>query len=214
MSITTYSELQTAIAGWLDITASDISSQIADLITIGEKRIFREARTRDMELAFSYQMDGGMIPVPPRYVALKIAYLNTSPIQMLERRPASWMYENYPFQSSSGRPKYVSRIGTNFVFGPYPDSQYTMVGVLYQRLIPLSQSPNALFLANPDLYLMAALAEAEPLLGRDPRVAMWDAKFTKILADVNGEDKTEEASGSPIQMRSNVRGGTYGRINW
>ena len=213
MSIQTYAELQTAIAGWLDITASDISSQIADLIMLGEKRIFREARTRDMELAFSYTMEDGVIPLPPRYVALKIAYLNTSPVQMLERRPAWWMYENYPYQTASGRPKFISRIGNNFTFGPYPDTGYTVVGVLYQRLLPVSQTPNALFLANPDLYLMAALAEAEPLLQRDPRVAMWNAKFMQILADVNGEDKTEESSGSPIQMRA-AAVGRSGRINY
>ena len=201
MALTTYGQLKTAIAAWLNISATDVSSQIDDLITIGENRIFREARTRDMETALNSAMSNGVIALPSSYVALKFAYINTSPIVTLERRSAEWLYQNYPLQSSSGVPIYIARDGTNFVFGPYPDSTYTVKGIYYARLAAVSSSPNALFLANPDLYLMACLSECSMLIGQDTRVALWDAKYRQILADVNGEDKTEDQSGSSLQMR-------------
>lgn len=202
MAITTFAELKTAIAGWLDVSATDLSSQIDDLITVGEKRIFREARTRDMETALSSAISSGVLALPASYVALKFVYINTAPIQVLERRSAEWLYANYGYQSGSGIPTYIARDGTNFIFGPYPDSTYTVKGTYYARLTAISGSGvNALFTANPDLYLMACLAEAEMILGRDPRIAIWDAKYQRILADVNGEDKTEDQSGSHLQIR-------------
>lgn len=201
MALSTYADLKTAITGWLDVTTATLTSQIDDLITVGEKRIFREARTRDMETALSSAISSGVVALPASYVAMKFAYLNTSPIQVLERRPAEWIYANYPQTTTSGIPQFFARDGSNFIFGPYPDSAYTMNGIYYARLTAISSSVNALFTANPDLYLMAALAEAEMLIGRDPRIAIWESKYQRILADVNGEDKTEDQSGSHLQMR-------------
>jgi hypothetical protein len=202
VAISTYAELKVAITGWLDVSTATLSSQIDDLITVGEKRIFREARTRDMETAFNSAISSGVVALPASYVAAKVAYLNTSPIQILERRSAEWIQANYPQTTTSGIPLYFARLGTNFIFGPYPDSAYTLNGIYYARLTAISGSGvNALFTANPDLYLMACLAEAEMLIGRDPRIAIWDAKYQRILADVNGEDKTEDQSGSHLQMR-------------
>lgn len=199
--ITNYASLKTGIAGWLDVSASELSSQIDDLIMVGEKRIFREVRTRDMEVALNATISNGVIALPTGYVALKNARINTSPVVELERRSAEWIYKNYGFQSSSGIPKYIARDRTNLIFGPYPDSAYNVIGTYYVRLDSIANSVTALFSSNPDIYLMAALAEAEPLLGRDPRIPMWQQKYTEILTQMNGEDKTEDQSGSALQMR-------------
>lgn len=199
--ITDYASLKTGVAAWLDVGTSDISSQIDDLIMVGEKRIFREVRNRDMETAWSATLSNGTVALPNGYVALKNARIVTTPVVELERRSAEWIYANYGFRSSSGVPKYIGRDGSNFVFGPYPDSAYSIAGVYYSTLNAISSTINALFTANPDIYLMAALAEAEPLLGRDPRVALWNAKYGEILSQINGIDKTEDQSGSALQMR-------------
>jgi hypothetical protein len=202
MSISTYAELSTAIVNWLDVPAASFpSGGISDLITVGEKRLFREARSRDMEYALSDTIAAGVIALPASYVSLKFAYINGSPISRLERRPAEWIYQQYPIRSSTGRPKFIGRDSTNFVFGPYPDSGYTVKGIYYRRLTVIETAPNALFLANPDLYLFACLAECEPLIGRDARITLWEAKYQKILSMINGEDRAEDASGGGLQMR-------------
>ena len=61
-------------------------------------------------------------------------------------------------------------------------------------------SANALYLANPDLYLFSALAEAEPFLKNDKRISLWMAKRDAILMDVNGEDDKARFSGGPLAM--------------
>lgn len=200
--ISDYSSLKSAVAGWLDVAAADLTSQIDDIIMVGEKRIFREVRTRDMETALSTAISAsGTLALPTGYVAMKNMRITTSPVVELERRSAEWIYANYGYQTSSGIPKYFARDGSNFIFGPFPDSAYGIAGVYYVRLNAISSTINALFTANPDIYLMAALAESEPLIGRDERIPMWQAKYAEILANVNGEDKTEDQSGSKLQMR-------------
>lgn len=201
MSINTYSTLKTAIVSWLNITTADIASQIDDLVTLGETRIFRKARTRDMEVPLSSTIASGVIALPASYVALKFAYIDGTPTQRLERRSAEWIYMQYPVRSSEGKPKYIAREGTNFIFGPYADSAYTVKGIYYKRLDVLSSSVNALFSSNPDLYLFACLAESEPIIGRDQRIALWESKFQSILAEVNGEDQAEDHSSGVLQMR-------------
>lgn len=201
MSITTYAELKTAITSWLDVPTATFTSQIDDLVTLGEKKLFRQTRTRDMEAAINSVISGGLVALPTDYVAIKYAYIDGSTITRLERRPSDWIYQHYPQRSADSRPKYIARESANFIFGPFPDSAYTVKGIYYKRQTIIATTPNALFLANPDLYLFACLAESEPLIGRDSRVALWEAKYQRILADVNGEDRTEDASGGGLQMR-------------
>jgi hypothetical protein len=58
MSFASYTSFGTSLATWLldsnSATITDVGvSMVADLITVGETRIFRETRTVDMETAFS-----------------------------------------------------------------------------------------------------------------------------------------------------------------
>lgn len=201
MAINTYALLKTAVTSWMDITASDLSTKIDDLVTIAENRIFREARTKDNEAVLSSTIASGVVAVPADYISLKFSYVDGTPVGKLERRDAEWIYGNYGTRSASGKPKYIARETTNFIFGPYPDSGYTVKGVYYKRPGTLSSAVYDLFTNNPDLYLFACLAESEILIGRDSRVPLWEAKYTKVLGDLNGVDKAENSSGSALQIR-------------
>lgn len=204
MSFANYTAFTASLSSWMDIGTSDIGASLySDLVTVAENRIFRECRSRDMETSFSDSMTAGLLALPSGYLALKTAYVDSSPIQSLERRPAEWVRLTYPETSDSGVPKYIARYGGNFIFGPYPDSAYTVKGIYYKQLTAISGAAlNALFTTNPDLYLLACLAESEIIIGRDARVPLWEAKYQRILADVNGAAKAEDASGSGLQMRT------------
>jgi len=197
-STPTYSELQTGVANWLK--RADLTSYIPDLILMGEKYIFRKARTRDMEAALSSTIASGVIAVPNDYVALKYAYIDGAVTTRVHRKPADWIYTQYPTRSADGLPQFIAREGSNFIFGPYPDSAYTVKGLYYKRLTSVQSSANALFTNNPDLYLFAALAEAVAFMKDDARVALWSAKRDQILNDLNGEDVAEGAAGGPLTM--------------
>lgn len=201
MAINTYATLKTAITYWLDITATDLTNQIDDLVTLGEKRIHREARTSDNEATLTTSISSGTVALPSDYVEMRYCYVNTSPVQILQRRQPEWIYENYPTRSGGGKPLFFAREAGNLIFGPYPDSTYAINGIYYKRAGTLSSATYNLFLNNPDLYLFACLAESEIIIGRDNRVALWEAKYQKVLGMVNGEAKNEYVSGSAPQIR-------------
>lgn len=198
MAITTYSQLQTAVSNWLH--RSDLTSYIPDFITLAETRIYREVRARDMETAFSDTIASGAVALPTSYIDLKHAYISRSPTNWLERKSNQWIYQNYPLRSSDGLPSFISREGSNFIFGPYPDSGYTVKGIYFKNLGAVSASAHALFTTNPDLYLFGALCEAEPYLLRDARVALWKAKYNEIRDQINDLSDEEDLSGGSLRI--------------
>jgi hypothetical protein len=196
MSITTYSELKTAISSWTH--RADLANYLDDIVTLGEARIMRDVRTSDMETALTGTVSSGSLALPTGYLDLKFAYVSQSTVTKLIKKSASWVYEKYPIRSGGEIPKFIAREGSNFIFGPYA-SDVTLGGVYYKNLGPLSSSNHVLFTNNPDLYLFACLAETEPFLKNDPRIALWESKYQKIKDQVNGQRFNEDA-GSDMQV--------------
>lgn len=210
MAINTYATLKSSVAGWMNVSATDLSDQIDDLVTIAETRIYREARTRDAETSYITAIGSGVLSVPSDYVDMKWIYCSATGTPLL-RRSIEWLYEYYPRVGAvTGTPKYFARDGNNFVFGPVPDAAYTAIAVYYKKFAALSTGTNNQFLNNPDLYLFACLAESEILIGRDERIPVWEAKYNKILSDANTLAKREDTSGSPGSMPASQKltGGT------
>ena len=196
MSITTYAELQTSVSNWLK--RSDLTSMLPDLVLMGEKWIFRHARSRDMESALNVTTSNGVASLPSDFIALKSARVSASPSIPLSIRPASWIYSQYPNRGAGGLPAFIGVDGANFVFGPAAGS-YTINGTYYARLTSIQTSANALFTNNPDLYLFATLAESEAFIKNDGRVALWTEKRNAILADINAEAR-ESRQGDAMEV--------------
>jgi hypothetical protein len=201
MSISSHTELVTAVQNWLHRT--DLSAVASDFVSLGEQKINRLLRVRAMEEDLSVAISGGVAAVPDDYVQLKYAYIDGTPTQTLDRKPAQFVLSTYPTRSSSGKPRFIARQGDNFIFGPYPDSGYTVVGVYYKRLDPLSGTNlTNWFTANAsDLLLYASLLEAAPYMKNDVRIPVWQAKYSEALGQVQGEDDREGLSGSPMVAR-------------
>lgn len=198
MSLDTYAGLQAklvALVGDADFATADT----VDLITLAEARINKEVRHRLMEKALSGTIASGVLAIPSDYVALKHAYVSRTPVIQLQRKTAEWIYRTYSVRSGAEEPRFIASDGANFIFGPYPGN-YSIVGTYYYRFSALSTALNSLFTAHPDLYLFAALAETESFIGRDKRVALWEAKYEKIKNAVTKEDNDERFSGGPLQI--------------
>ncbi len=199
MALDTYANLQTAIAN--ELSRSDLNSFIPDWITLAESRINKALRVRQMETTMSTVMAAGVIAVPTNYVALKDAYItSTAPYANLERKTANWIYDNYPNRVADNTPRFVAREGTNFIFGPFPDANYTVRFDYWNRLAALSTGTNSVFLAYPGLWFFGALCESAHKLKADDRIPMWEQRFTSLLADVQDEDDDEFLSGSTMRM--------------
>lgn len=196
MAITSYSTLKTAVASWL--ARDDLSAQIEDFISLGEARIYRDLRIRCMETSISETITSGVVSVPSGYKEFKHVYIDGSPIQKLTRKDAAWIYQNYPDRAYGGKPNFIAREGGNFIFGPCPDSGYTLKGIYYKKLDALSSDNETNWFTSdaPDLLLYAALCGAEPYLQNDPRLAVWDGMYTRTKNAIQLEDNSEDLSGS------------------
>ena len=201
MNITSYSELQDVIKRRIK-RGDDLDDYIPDYIRLAEARIYRELRVRAMETALSGTIASGVIAVPSGYVELKHARISGNSPSPLTRKSDEWIYANYPTRSADGQPKFIAREASNFIFGPYPDSTYTVSGIYYKRLDALSDSntSNWLITDAPDLILWASLVEANVDLHNDERAAMWEQRYQDAKAAVQLEDNQEGFSGSPLAM--------------
>jgi hypothetical protein len=200
MTISTISELRTALAGWLHRTGLD--DQIDDFIALAEARIYRKLRIRCMETQLSDTIASGVVAVPSGYIETKHLRIDGSPSSKLTRKSDEWIYAHYPTRSADGLPQFFAREAESFIFGPYPDSAYTVKGVYYKRLTALSDlNTSNWFTTNaPDVLLYGALCEAAPYIANDMRIPIWEGKFNDAMAAVQAEDNREEFSGSPLSM--------------
>lgn len=199
-AITTFATLKTEIAAWLH--RSDMTTDIAGFAQFGQNRVYRDLRIRCMESSFSTAISSGTIALPTRYRSLKFAYIDGTPVQALHRKDAEFIHYNYPTRSADGKPQFIARQGETFIFGPYPDSAYTVKGIAYCGLAALSADGDTnWFIENcPELLLFASLCEAAPWMGKDDRVALWEKKYAQIADQVQRENDREEFSGSPLQV--------------
>lgn len=196
MALASYNDLKAAVADHLH--RSDLTTPIVDLITLGEKRIQREVRTPDMETSYSGTIAAGVIAVPSDFLEWKLVYIDSSGVKKLTPKDLEWVFTNYPTRSADSTPKYIARAGSNFEFGPYPDTTYSVKGWYYKRLTTVASSWNALATANPDLYLFAALAEARAYVDDLEKVTAWDMKYQNARDYLNAEAKRQDISGGPL----------------
>lgn len=204
MSYTTYENFRTAVYSRLDLTTTDLTTtSMDDLIKDAEDVVNRSLRVSEMETALADTVTtNSVIPVPSNYLEAKNLYLDASPQIALSLKTAEWIRRNYPTRSSTGRPSYFAKEGANFIFGPVPDSSYTMQGIYYARpnSLPGTSTVNSVFSAYPSLYLSAACAEVERFLRRFDAAAMWDNRVAVLIGQANSQSTKREFSGGPLRM--------------
>ena len=194
MAITSYTSLKSAVADWID--RDDMTTQIVTMIGLMEARLYSVLRVRDMETALSETIASGTITLPSDFLEFKSLYINSSPIQALELKPADWILRYYPTRSSSGKPIYAATDANTLIFGPYPDSAYVVAGTYYARPTALSTSNETNWLTSdwPDLLLYGTLLHTSMFLGDDDRLPIWEAGYREALGRITGADGHERFS--------------------
>jgi hypothetical protein len=196
MALTTYAELQTAVANHLH--RADLTSRIPEFITIGEARISREIRCRIQEVRVTATADDYM-SLPSDFLAMRNVFLTSAGRRYkLQSVGADSLIEMFP-STSTGLPTHYAIIGDEMALGPAPSGTYTVDMWYYKRLTALSSSVNTLFTYNPDLYLYATLAAAGPYIRDQKQLALWEALYEKTKAQVNGSE-SEGRYGTGLQM--------------
>lgn len=202
MSITTYAELKSAIADFLN--RDDLTSVIPTFIDLAEAQMQREIRHHRMMRRSDGQIDSRYSPVPTTWletIRLHIVGTNsyrlelTSMDDMLQLREES--------DGVAGRPTHYAHVGENIEVYPNPDAAYDIEMLYYEKIPALSDSntSNWLLEVAPDAYLYGALVQAAPYLQDDARIQVWGGLYGGAVEGVNKEAEKARFGGSGLRLR-------------
>lgn len=203
MAITTYAELKTAVANWLN--RSDLTTRIPEFISMAEDRCAQSLRIRAMETSSDLTVNAQTVALPTRYLETRRLYIDGNPVQRLRYMDPKDFWERWA-STRSGKPLFYTIEGENYVFGPTPDATYTGKCLFYQRLAALSadEDTNWLLTNARGLLLYGALLESAPFIGDDPRLLTWAALWDDLEEKVTKANKTDRVSGDAVVTRSAV----------
>lgn len=200
MSLSTYGDLQTAVATWL--SRGDLTANIPDFITLAHRKLMRTLRTREMETVNSTFVVGAeLVNLPSLFLEARTMYLQTTPRQQMEFMDAEKMTEKYT--DTPARPGYFCVVGSQFRFSPIPDATYTATLIYYQEASAMSATAdfNWIMTSHPDAYLFGALMEAAAVIQDDARVPLWQQKYEEAIASIQRQSQKAKFGGAAMQIR-------------
>ena len=201
MSITTYDELKSTIADFLN--RDDLTSVIPTFISLAEadmNRKVRHWRLADRAVAVA---DARYIALPANFIEAQRIMLTSPAVQRLEMITQSDLMDRRSVDDTAKKPAYYSIVDGAFELYPQPDQSYDLEIVYYERLDSLSASitTNWMLEYSPDAYLYGSLLHAAPYLAEDGRVQVWASLYKNAIDGINLEDDKAKASGSGHRMR-------------
>jgi hypothetical protein len=180
MAISTYAELQTAVSNWLD--RSDLTSRIPEFITIGEAKIGRDVRARQMEQRVSTTPTSTYVNLPSDYVEMRGVRKEGSTVGWYDYITPDAFFSGFSSSNAGSSIKYTI-FGDELIFPETPNGDVELW--YYKKLAALSSAVNTLYTVNPDLYLYAALTASAPYLANDKRIAVWERLYAQARDSVN-----------------------------
>ena len=187
MAFTTYTSFVTTVESYLART--DLTTVIPDFIQMAQLRMSRDLRTEAMLKVATTVATDNKVAFPSDFLELREMHFEGNPPIILEYQSPDLFFRNGQ-TSLSGRSHFFTMLGTEFQFAPSQTGSYTIQILYYGQPTFISSTTSSnLFLAYyPDALLYATLAEAEPYLMNDPRVATWSALYDRAIANIKKSD--------------------------
>lgn len=207
MALSTYTELKSTIANWLN--RSDLTSEIAeDFIVLAEADFNSKLRIRQMHSQTTITIDAETESTPTGFLQVRDFYIlsNNDKYAMNYLSPAQM--DSIKGTSMSGLPVAYTILGSTFRFSPRPADSYSGILNFYKKFDALSatNTSNYILTDHPAIYLYGSLFHASNFLGGiDPNQSQqWSQMYQTALERAELNDREDQFSGSPLQIRSDV----------
>ncbi len=184
MAITTYSELQTSIAGWSHRT--DLTSAIPDFIKLAESKInaILQSRLQEVDTELVATIGSRYIPLPSDFYERRFLWIT-------EWEPRDEVVFKLPEQLilgssiSTGSPEHYTIDGANIAFDYVADRAYTFT-FRYTKPIILSDAmpTNWLLDQHPDLYLYGSMVQLCLYTKNMKELQIWKPLYEESLQEV------------------------------
>jgi hypothetical protein len=205
MALTNYSTLKTSIANWLN--RSDLTSEIADdFIKLTEADFNSKLRVRKMITQTSFTIDSETEALPTGFLQVRDIYILHGNTKCPLRYMTPSQMDQIKGTSTTGLPSSYTILGDTFRFAPKPDSSYTAYINYYKSFDALSDTTttNYILTTHPAIYLYGSLFHAANFLGgiNPQQVQTWQQMFATAMERLELNDREDQFSGSPLQIRS------------
>ena len=201
MAIGNYTELQSAVANWLN--RDDLTDRIPEFIALAEARFNRILRIRAMENKQTASTVAAQrnYALPTNYIQMRTFIVDKDPLVSLQYVTGE-IYDRLHGSSVTGLPKFYTIAANEIQLGPIPDSVMTLQMLFYKKFDSLSSSTatNWVIINAPDIYLYGSLLEAEPFIMNDQRAGLWAQGFAQAISDVQEQDNKDRHSGSALRV--------------
>lgn len=206
MALSTYSELQTTVANYLN--RDDLTTLIPTFITLTENRLNRELRVRANMVRATTTTTAGQAfyDLPSDLIELRnITYDNNSQSHALRYLSPESVSREYG-TVTSGQPKAYTNLGNDLKLTPTPDAAYTISINYFSQLRSLSDSvaTNDVLAEYPSLYLFGSCLEGAIYLNDTDQTNRFGSVFQKALDDVQRAEEAARYSGTV--MTTSIQG--------
>lgn len=202
MAITTYTELKTAIADFLN--RDDLSAAVPTFISLAEADMQRKVRHWRMEKRSTAELDTQYSAIPADFVEVIRMYItsgDTKPLELISQ--GELLDRKRKNLNTSGSPSYYAITAGEIEVFPVPDGTYDLELYYISRIPALSDSATTNWLLDyfPDVYLYGALVHSAPYLKDDNRVQVWAALYQNAIDAINTSGDSAKFGGSGRRMK-------------
>lgn len=209
MNFANYSDFRVAVLKLIDGSdqvGNSINIDTADLlIAMGETKVYQGTSTQSglrastMQAPLALSVASNAATLPADCLELEIVWISPdAPLEAVSeaelRSKAKWNH--------GGDARQYAQAGGSLIFGPDVANGTTIAGRYYQRPADIKTGLHSTFNRYPEVYLFAALAEAAPFVGDDPRIPMWEAKAGEWLARANMIERNKAYEGSRLRQKA------------
>tara|TARA_A100001515_G_scaffold8872_1_gene7437 strand:+ start:6146 stop:6820 length:675 start_codon:yes stop_codon:yes gene_type:complete len=205
MALTSYTTLKASIANWLN--RSDLTDEIADdFIVLTEADFNSKLRVRKMIAQSTITIDSETESIPTGFLQVRDFYILSGSTKYPLRYMTPSQMDQVKGTSVTGIPQAYTILGDTFRFTPKPDSSYTGYLNYYKKFDALSSTnaTNFILTDHPAIYLYGSLFHAANFLGgyNPQQVQTWQQMYATALERLELNDREDQFSGSPLQIRS------------
>jgi hypothetical protein len=197
VSITTYTELKSAVADFLN--RDDLTSAIPTFISLAEADIARKVRHWLQEKKVRTSLDEPYEFLPDDWLAtISLRHSDGTEIKQVGVTEMAELDK----LTIAGKPQYYRVEAGRIELYPEPNDAYPADLVYYARVPSLSDAAptNWLLTNHPDILLYGALTIAAPYLSEDARVTIWGSLYTSAVEALQMDSEKARYSG-PLRAR-------------
>ena len=205
MALTNYTELKASLANWLN--RSDLITEIADdFIKLAEADFNSKLRVRSMVAQTTITINAETEALPTGFLQVRDFYILSGSTKCPLRYATPSQMDQMQGTSNTGLPSVYTILGDTFRFSPKPDATYTAFINYYKSFDALSDTTttNYILTTHPAIYLYGSLFHAANFLGgiNPQQVQTWQQMFATAMERLELNDREDQFSGSPLQIRS------------